>query len=88
MAQPSTEIQKLRQNVTGLSDAQAQAANQLHFIQLLGNGAFVATYLQDADGNPTTDITLAEWVAGVTALAQVLGGITPEQAAAIAKLRI
>lgn len=88
MAQQSTEIQKLRQSVTTLSDAQAVAGNQLRFIELLGNGAFVAEYLVNAEGNPTTDISLDEWAAGVTALGQVLGGITPQQAAAIAKLRI
>lgn len=87
MAHPSQEISKLRTVITQLSDAQAAAASQLHFIDLLGNGAFVSQYLVDAEGNPTTDITLADFAAGTAALAAVLGGITPAQAAAIAKLR-
>lgn len=88
MAHASQEIGRLRQKVTQLSDAQAEAAAQLHMIDLLGNGAFVASYLVDAEGNPTTDITLAEFAAGAQALGEVLGGITPQQAAAIAKLRV
>lgn len=87
MAHPSQEIGKLRNIVTQLSDAQAAAGSQLRFIDLLGNGEFVATYLQDTEGNPTTDITLADFAAGTAALSAVLSAITPSQAAAIAKLR-
>lgn len=88
MAHPSNEIGKLRSIVTQLSDAQAAAATQLRFIELLGNGEFVAAYLVDAEGHPTTDITLTEFAAGMTALAQILGSITPAQSAAVAKLRV
>lgn len=88
MAQPSQEINKLRNIVTNLSDAQAAAATQLRFIELLGNGEFVATYLVDAEGNATTDITLTEFIEGMSALAHILGSITPEQSAAVAKLRL
>lgn len=87
MAHPSQKIGKLRAVVTELSDAQAAAGAQLRMIELLGNGQFVAGYLVDAEGNATTDITLADFAAGTAALAAVLGGITTEQAAAIAKLR-
>lgn len=87
MAHPSQEIGKLRNIVTQLSDAQAAAGSQLRFIDLLGNGEFVATYLQDTEGNPTTDITLADFAAGTAALSAALSAITPSQAAAIAKLR-
>lgn len=87
MAHPSNEINKLRSIVTQLSDAQAAAGTQLRFIDLLGGGTFAAAYLVDAEGNPTTDITLTEFATGTAALAAVLSSITPEQAAAIAKLR-
>lgn len=88
MAHPSQEIGKLRSVVTQLSDAQAAAGAQLRMIQLLGNGTFMAEYLVDAEGNPTTDISLADFQAATEALEAVLGGITPTQAAAIAKLRV
>lgn len=88
MAHPSNEINRLRQMVTNLSDAQAAVGSQLRFIDQLGNGAFVAAYLQDEQGQPTTDITLAEFAAGIAALTEVLGGISAEQAAAIVKLRV
>lgn len=88
MAQPSQEINKLRNIVTNLSDAQAAAGTQLRFIDLLGNGEFVAQYLVDANGEPTTDITLEEFLGGMSALATILGSITPEQSAAVAKLRL
>ena len=88
MAQPSQEINKLRNIVTNLSDAQAAAGTQLRFIELLGGPEFVAKYLVDANGEPTTDITLEEFLAGMAALARILGSITPEQSAAVAKLRL
>lgn len=88
MAQPSQEINKLRNIVTNLSDAQAAAGTQLRFIALLGNEEFVAKYLQDEQGEPTTDITLEEFLGGMAALAHILGSITPEQSAAVAKLRL
>lgn len=88
MAQPSQEITKLRNIVTNLSDAQAAAGTQLRFIELLGGGGFVAKYLVNEQGEPTTDITLEEFLAGMAALAHILGSITPEQSAAVAKLRL
>ena len=88
MAHPSNEISKLRNIVTQLSDAQAAAATQLRFIELLGGPEFVAKYLVDDEGNPTTDITVEEFLGGMSALAHILGGITPEQSAAVAKLRV
>lgn len=88
MAQPSQEINKLRMIVTNLSDAQAAAGTQLRFIDLLGNGEFVAKYLVDQEGKPTTDISLEEFLGGMSALAHILGSITPEQSAAVAKLRL
>ena len=88
MAQPSQEINKLRMIVTNLSDAQAAAGTQLRFIELLGGPEFVAKYLRDEQGEPTTDITLEEFVGGMSALAHILGSITPEQSAAVAKLRL
>lgn len=88
MAQPSQEITKLRNIVTNLSDAQASAGTQLRFIALLGNEGFVAKYLVDANGEPTTDISLTEFLEGMAALAHILDSITPEQSAAVAKLRL
>ena len=70
------------------SDAQAAAGTQLRFIELLGGPEFVAKYLKDEQGEPTTDITLTEFLEGVAALAHILGSITPEQSAAVAKLRL
>ena len=48
-----------------LSDAQAAAGTQLRFIELLGGPEFVAKYLRDEQGEPTTDITLEELRAGL-----------------------
>lgn len=88
MAQPSTEVQRFRQQVTGLANDLAAVGHQLQVISDLGGQEFVAEFLMDADGKPTTDITLQEFVAAYGALAALIGSVTPEARAAIGKLRI
>ena len=88
MAQPSTEVQRFRQQVTALANDLATVGHQAQVISDLGGQDFVAAYLMDAAGEPTTDITLTEFITAYGALAQLLGSVTPEARAAIGKLRI
>lgn len=88
MAQPSTEVQRFRQQVTGLANDLAAVGHQLQVISDLGGQEFVADFLMDADGQPTTDITLENFMVAYNVLAALLGSVTPEARAAIGKLRI
>lgn len=88
MAQPSTEVQRFRQRVTALADDLAAVGHQAQVISDLGGERFVAAYLVDAAGEPTTDITIGEFMQAYSALARLLGAVTPEARAAIGKLRI
>lgn len=88
MAQPSTEVQRFRQRVTALADDLAAVGHQAQVISDLGGERFVAAYLVDAVGEPTTDITIGEFMQAYGALARLLDAVTPDARAAIGKLRI
>lgn len=88
MAQPSTEITNFRRDVTALADQLAKVSHRAQIIADLGGQAFVAPYLVGPDGNATTDITLAEFMAGYMAIVQLVSGVTAEARAAAGALRI
>jgi hypothetical protein len=88
MAQPSTEITNFRREVTALADQLAKVQHRAQIIGDLGGQAFIAPYLVGPNGDATTDVTLAEFLAGFAALSTLLGSLTAEQRAAIGVLRI
>lgn len=88
MAQASTEINKFRSQVTALADQLARTQHALQIIADLGGQTFVAPYLVGPEGEPTTDITLEQFLTGYGALAGLLMGLSDAERSAIGVLRI
>jgi len=88
MAHASTEAGALRSTITALANAAAAADAGIQRYDDLGGADFFGEYLADAEGNPTTDVTVAEFVTGIETVRLLLKALTPEVRASIAKLRI
>lgn len=87
MAHPSTETQNIRRAFTELSNAVASVESAAQRFIDLGGRDFFDKYLTDQDGNPTTDITTSDLVAGLETLKGILGGLNQQARSTIAKLR-
>lgn len=92
MAQPSTITNEARQRTTALIEALYKNDNILALIEDTGPSdparvLFFEEYLEDAEGNPTTDITSDEFFAAVVALRSLRTWLTTNRPI-LAKLRI
>lgn len=87
MAQPSTEINRIRQAVTRLSDTFAEIAPVLQRYNDYG-AAFFDEHLETELGQPTTDVTKADFHSAMTTLTGIIGGLSQADRQAIIKLRI
>lgn len=90
MAQASTITNEVRRETTTLLDALYEADRIVHLFEDPGandaaRAAFFRSYLEDAQGEPVTDITWAEFVAAVTALRALQTWLTTNRPA-LAKL--
>lgn len=92
MAQASTITNVVRQRTTTLLDAVGEVQSIVDLFEDPGaNDAarqvFFETYLKDGEGNPTTDVTWAEFAAGAVALRALRTWLTTNRPA-LSKLRI
>jgi hypothetical protein len=86
MAFPDNEVNKLRERFTRLSEEFMLLNFELQRYGDFGR-AFYDAYLTDADGNPTTDISAADFHTACATLAAMAQGLTQGQRLAIAKMR-
>jgi len=86
MAFPSNEVNLLRDQFTELSEDFTRLALALQRYNDFGV-EFYNSYLVDADGNPTTDITAADFHTACQVLGALAASLTQEQRLAIAKMR-
>lgn len=85
MAQPSTEVNKVRDIFTDLSDDFMLLAVTLQRINDFGINYYTA-YL-GTDESPTTDITPSQFVAAVQVMTALATNLTSQQRLAIANMR-
>mgnify|MGYP000850451514 CR=1 FL=1 len=86
MAHVSTEVNDIRDKFTQLSNDFMSLSVVLQRYQDFGQDYYTA-YLQDGEGNPTTDITAAEFHGAVQVLAGMAASLTQQQRLTIAKMR-
>jgi hypothetical protein len=87
MAQPSTETNIIRQEITALLNSIEPVHGIVERYNHLGGKAFFAEHLEDAQKEPLTDITADEFVTAVYALEQLQAYLTTH-GPSLAKLRI
>lgn len=86
MAHASTETNEIRDKFTQLSNDFMSLSVVLQRYQDFG-ADYYTDYLEDGEGNPTTDITATEFHTAVQVLATMAASLTQQQWLAIAKMR-
>lgn len=88
MAQASTTVVQIRQGVTRLLESlETVPALNDKYVDL-GGQDFVKEYLNNAAGEPVTDITVDEFVTGIANLQELLVWLDAGHRAALRKLSI
>lgn len=86
MAQPSTITNNIRDNVTDILAALEQVSPTVEKYVDLGGNDFVKQYLLDEQGQPTTDITVDEFVTAMANLQELQAWLNAGHRAALTKM--
>jgi hypothetical protein len=87
MAQPSTITNEIRRDLTKVLDALVLLDSINDKYVWLGGQPFFEAYLEDAQGDPTTDITTAEFVTAIASVQTMLTWLDTN-GPSLSKLRI